>query len=127
ESRARERNRKPQGAGRASRYTLPTCSSPLPPSLPPPLPPIEENPMIHVVATITLTPGVRPAFLDVFRWLTPHVRAEQGCIEYQAAIDVPTTLAVQEGPRDDVVTVVEKWESLDALYAHTQAPHMTEY
>jgi quinol monooxygenase YgiN len=83
--------------------------------------------MIHVIATITLNPGVRPAFLAVFRWLTPLVRGEAGCIEYQATIDVPTTIAVQEGPRDDLVTVVEKWESLDALYAHTTAPHMTEY
>lgn len=83
--------------------------------------------MIHVVATITLHPGTRPAFLDVFRWLTPLVQAEPGCIEYQAAIDIPTTLAVQEGPRDDAVIVVEKWESLEALYAHTSAPHMTDY
>jgi quinol monooxygenase YgiN len=83
--------------------------------------------MIHVIATITLNPGTRALFLEVFRWLTPLVRAESGCIEYQAAIDVPTTLAVQEGPRDDVVTVVEKWESVGALYAHTSAPHMAEY
>jgi quinol monooxygenase YgiN len=83
--------------------------------------------MIHIVATISLHPGVRAEFLKVFRWLTPLVRAEAGCIEYQAAIDIPTTLAVQEGPRDDAVIVVEKWESLEALYAHTQAPHMSEY
>ncbi len=83
--------------------------------------------MIHVVATITLNPGVRAAFLDVFRWVTPLVRAEEGCIEYQATIDVPTTIPVQDGPWEDVVTVVEKWATLDALYAHTQAPHMTEY
>lgn len=83
--------------------------------------------MVHVVATITLNPGVRPQFLDVFRWVTPLVRAEDGCIEYQATVDVPTTIAVQETPRDDVVIVVEKWANLDALYAHTQAPHMTEY
>ena len=83
--------------------------------------------MIHVVATITLNPGVRGEFLEVFAWLTPQVRAEGGCIEYQATIDIPTTLAVQEGPRANVVTVVEKWESLDALLAHISAPHMTEY
>ena len=83
--------------------------------------------MIHVVATITLNQGVRAAFLEVFRLLTPLVRAEKGCIEYQAATDVPTTLAVQEGPRDNVVTVVEKWASLDALYAHIGAAHMQEY
>jgi quinol monooxygenase YgiN len=83
--------------------------------------------MIHVVATITLNPGTRLAFLEVFRWLTPIVRTEKGCIEYQATIDVPTTIAVQEGPRPDVVTVIEKWESVEALYAHSGAPHMTEY
>ena len=83
--------------------------------------------MIHVVATITLNPGVREPFLDVFRWLTPIVRTEAGCIEYQATIDVPTTIAVQDGPRADVVTVIEKWDSVEALYAHSAAPHMTEY
>ncbi len=83
--------------------------------------------MIHVIATITLNPGVRDAFLAEFARNTPNVRAEDGCIEYQAAIDVPTKLSIQEPPRDDVVTVVEKWASLEALYAHTQAPHMAEY
>jgi quinol monooxygenase YgiN len=83
--------------------------------------------MIHVVATITLNPGRRGEFLEVFRWLTPLVRAEGGCVEYQGTTDVPTTLAVQDGPRDNVVTVVEKWESLDALYAHIGAAHMQEY
>jgi quinol monooxygenase YgiN len=86
-----------------------------------------ESTMIHVIATITLNPGVRTSFLEVFRWVTPLVRAEHGCIEYQATIDVQTTLALQEGPRADAVTVVEKWATLDSLYAHTKATHMTEY
>jgi quinol monooxygenase YgiN len=83
--------------------------------------------MVHVIATITLNPNTRAAFLEVFGWVTPLVRAEEGCIEYQATVDVPTTIALQEPPRQDVVTVVEKWATLDALYAHTKAPHMTEY
>lgn len=83
--------------------------------------------MIHVVATITLNPGVREPFLEIFRWLTPLVRAEAGCVEYQATIDVPTTIAVQDGPRPDVVTVIEKWATLDVLYAHGAMPHMNEY
>ncbi len=81
----------------------------------------------HDIGSISLNPDTRAAFLDVFRWLTPLVRAEGGCIEYQGTIDVPTTIAVQEGPRDDVVVVVEKWESVEALYAHTTAEHMTDY
>jgi quinol monooxygenase YgiN len=83
--------------------------------------------MIHVIATINLNPGTRAAFLEVFRWLTPLVRTEEGCIEYQAAIDLPTPIAVQVPPRADVVTVVEKWASVAALQAHSAAPHMTEY
>jgi quinol monooxygenase YgiN len=83
--------------------------------------------MIHVVATIALHPGTRPAVLDVFRWLTPLVRAEVGCVEYQATVDVPTTLPTQDGPRPDVVTVIEKWDGVEALYAHGAAPHMVEY
>jgi quinol monooxygenase YgiN len=83
--------------------------------------------MIHVVATITVKPGTRDRVLDAFRWVTPAVRAEAGCVEYQATVDVPTTIAVQDGPRPDVVTVIEKWESVEALYAHGATPHMTEY
>ena len=56
--------------------------------------------MIHVVATITLNPGTRAKFLDAFRWLTPQVRAEAGCIEYQGTTDIPTTIPVQESPRN---------------------------
>ncbi len=83
--------------------------------------------MVHVIATITAKPGTRDRVLEAFHWVTPLVRAEDGCIEYQAATDVKTTLAVQDGPREDVITVVEKWASLEALYAHTKAPHMAEY
>src|SRR5262245_36930040 len=83
--------------------------------------------MIHVVATITVKPGTREHVLDAFRWVAPIVRAETGCIEYQPTVDVPTTIAVQDGPRADVVTVIEKWESVEALYTHSAAPHMTEY
>ncbi len=83
--------------------------------------------MIHVIATITAKPGTREQVLEAFRWVTPHVRAEDGCIEYQATIDVPTTVAVQDGPRPDVVVVIEKWASVEALYAHSATAHMTEY
>jgi quinol monooxygenase YgiN len=83
--------------------------------------------MVHVIATITLNPGVRAAFLAEFTRNTPLVRAEIGCIEYQATIDIPTTMPIQTPLRDDVVTVVEKWASLDALYAHSKAPHMADY
>ncbi len=83
--------------------------------------------MIHVIATITLKPGTRGEFLSHFAWVTPLVRAEDGCLEYQATTDLPTGLAVQPPERPDVVVVVEKWQTVDHLKVHLTAPHMTEY
>ena len=83
--------------------------------------------MIHVVATVEVAEGQRAAVLAEFHRILPLVRAEAGCLEYGTAVDVPSGLPAQGPLRDDVVTVVEKWESLDALRAHSQAPHMLEY
>ncbi|MFO0954711.1 MAG: putative quinol monooxygenase [Isosphaeraceae bacterium] len=83
--------------------------------------------MIHVIATIELREGTREAFLDEFRKIVPPVRAEEGCIEYGPAVDVDSGISAQGGVRPDVVTVVEKWETLDHLRAHLSAPHMVEY
>ena len=83
--------------------------------------------MIHVIATIEVTPGKREQLLAEFHRIVPLVRAETGCIEYGPAIDVPVTLAIPTPVRDDVLVVIEKWESVDALRAHSTARHMLEY
>jgi quinol monooxygenase YgiN len=83
--------------------------------------------MLHVVATITLHRGAREAFLVEFLAIVPEVRAEDGCLEYGAAVDLPSGLGAQPPVRDDVVVVVEKWRDLAALRAHLEAPHMTSY
>ena len=83
--------------------------------------------MIHVIATIELTPGTRKAFLDVFRKLIPDVRAEKGCLEYGPAMDSQTDLSIQAKVGPDKVVVVEKWEDIAALKAHSVAPHMDAY
>jgi quinol monooxygenase YgiN len=83
--------------------------------------------MIHVIAAIELHEGKRDAFLAEFHKIVPLVRAEAGCLEYGPTVDVPANLPRQVPFRENVVTVVEKWESLEALQAHLQAPHMTEY
>ncbi|HPD13691.1 MAG TPA: antibiotic biosynthesis monooxygenase [Planctomycetota bacterium] len=83
--------------------------------------------MIHVIANIELKPGVRDAFLRVFRALVPKVQAEGGCLEYGPALDARTDIRAQLPFREDVVTIVEKWESLAALKAHLAAPHMADY
>ena len=83
--------------------------------------------MIHVIATIEVTAGKRDEVLTQFAWLTPQVRAEDGCLEYGTAVDVATDNPNQVPPRPDVVVVVEKWRDVAALKAHSEAPHMTEY
>jgi quinol monooxygenase YgiN len=83
--------------------------------------------MIHVVATITAKPGKRDALLAEFHRIVPLVRAEKGCIEYGPTVDIASGMSVQGPLRQDVAVIIEKWESLDALKAHTAAPHMAEY
>lgn len=83
--------------------------------------------MIHVIAVITAKPGKRAAILEHFKANVPAVRAENGCIEYGAAIDADPALPVQKKWGEDTFLVVEKWESIDALKAHAAAPHMAAY
>jgi quinol monooxygenase YgiN len=83
--------------------------------------------MIHVIATIEVRPGRRKELIAEYHRLVPLVRAEAGCIEYGPTVDVASGLAVQPPVRENVLVIVEKWESLEALKAHTQAPHMTAY
>ena len=83
--------------------------------------------MIHVIATVNLNPGTRDAFLEVFHNLVPKVHAEDGCIAYGPTVDLESGLDVQSPLRENVVVIIEQWESLDHLHAHLAAPHMAEY
>ena len=83
--------------------------------------------MIHVIAVITAKPGKRDTILDAFRANVPNVRAEKGCSEYAAAVDADPALPVQTKYGPDTFVVIEKWESMEALKAHSAAPHMAAY
>ena len=83
--------------------------------------------MIHVVAVITAKPGQRERILEAFRANVPAVRAEDGCIEYGAAVDADGLGSLQTKFGPDTFVVVEKWASVDALKAHAAAPHMAAY
>jgi quinol monooxygenase YgiN len=52
------------------------------------------------------------------------VREERGCIEYGVAVDVPNA---DPAFGADTYVVVEKWENLDTLNAHSLAPHMKAF
>jgi quinol monooxygenase YgiN len=83
--------------------------------------------MLNVIAIITTKPGQRAAVLDAFRANRPTVLAEDGCIEYAAAVDIDPALPFQAAFGPDTFVVIEKWRDADALGAHARAPHMAEY
>ncbi len=83
--------------------------------------------MIHVIAVLTTKPGKRDEVLKLFRANVPAVRAEKGCIEYGAAVDTENAPSFQTKYGPDTFIVIEKWESVDTLKAHSTAPHMVAY
>ena len=82
--------------------------------------------MINVIASIHIKEGQLSEFIDIFKSNIPNVIKEKGCIKYVPTIDVPTGLPPQE-LNSNVVTIIEKWDSLKDLKAHLSAPHMLEY
>jgi len=84
-------------------------------------------PMIHVIATIEVSPKGRDDFLKEFHRIVPEVLAEEGCISYGPTVDVETGIPAQGELRANVVTIVEQWESLEHLQRHLEAPHMLAY
>lgn len=83
--------------------------------------------MIYVIATVDLAEGTRSAYLDELRKMIPLVQAEEGCLEYGPAADVPTGIPVQDPVNENTVTIMERWTDMAALQAHLTAPHMQTY
>lgn len=82
--------------------------------------------MITVLASITIKEGCTDEFIAIFNANVPAVLGEDGCIEYYPAVDVDSGLPPQQlDPQ--TVTIVEKWESLEALHVHLKTPHMLNY
>ena len=82
--------------------------------------------MITVIASIHVKPGHTAQFLDIFKSNVTAVFAEEGCIEYYPTVDVKTGLPPQELD-ENMVTIIEKWETPDALKNHLGSPHMLAY
>lgn len=81
--------------------------------------------MITVIASVTVKEGKVQEFLEGFKENAIKVRKEPGCLEYYPAMDIKTDLLPSTFD-ENVVTIVEKWESLEALQMHADAPHMKE-
>jgi quinol monooxygenase YgiN len=83
--------------------------------------------MIYVIATVDLVDGTRSEYLEEFRKIIPLVQAEDGCLEYGPAADVPTGIPVQDPISESTITIIERWTNVDALNVHLKAPHMQAY
>ena len=82
--------------------------------------------MISVIASIKVKPEHISEFIEIFKANVPNVLAEDGCLEYLPTVDINADLPPQ-ALDENVVTIIEKWESLDALRTHLAAPHMKAY
>ncbi|MGA3206470.1 MAG: putative quinol monooxygenase [Syntrophales bacterium] len=82
--------------------------------------------MISVIASVRVKVNRVPEFIEIFKSNLPKVRREEGCIEYFPAIDIDSGVPVQKLDKN-VVTIIEKWKSVEALRAHLKTPHMLTY
>ena len=82
--------------------------------------------MMYVIASIHVKKGRLQDFIEVFKSNVPNVREERGCIQYFPTVDINADLPPQSLD-ENVMTVIEHWDSLDALRDHLATPHMLAY
>lgn len=82
--------------------------------------------MINVIATIHVKTGKMNDYLNILKLNLPLFAQEQGCIEYFPTVDVPTRLPIQFLD-ENVITIIEKWETMEDLMNHLKAPHYLAY
>jgi len=83
--------------------------------------------MIYVIAASEIEEGMMDKFLEVLKANVPNVLAENGCHMYVPSVDFNSGLSAQKQVRNNVVTILEGWESLDHLKAHLKTPHMNDF
>jgi len=82
--------------------------------------------MINVIASVHIKEGKLSDYLGILKAGVPLVRKEKGCVEYVPTGDFETGLPMQVLDQN-VVTILERWESLEALNAHLVSHHMLDY
>ena len=82
--------------------------------------------MVYLVVSVRVKEGKLQEFLGLFKSVALKVREEKGCVQYVSTVDLETGMPPQSLDKS-IVTILEKWESMDALQAHLAAPHMTDY
>ncbi len=72
--------------------------------------------MIKVVAKGVYLEGKSEVAIAMYDELVKETRKEQGCIAYNL---------FQDKDNKDVLTMIEEWESVEALEAHKKSEHFT--
>jgi quinol monooxygenase YgiN len=80
--------------------------------------------MVHVIVTMRIKEGRMREFLAACEELRPLVLREPGCQAYDYTRDTASPRDPQQSIEADRITLLERWESLDALKAHLDTPHM---
>jgi quinol monooxygenase YgiN len=83
--------------------------------------------MVHLVVTFIVKEGKMDEYLAEVKKLRPLVLAEKGCVEYTYLKEIQTPFKIQEPVQENRLTLIEKWESMEALEIHSKSPHMAEY
>ena len=74
--------------------------------------------MIVVLVKIQSTSADINAVKSAVQAMEAASREEDGCIDYTFSVELNDP---------DVLRVTERWESMEALAAHFQSPHMAEF
>ncbi len=82
--------------------------------------------MIYGVVSVRVKPGKVQEYIALFKSIAGKVRDEKGCIQYVSTIDFEIGVPIQTLDKN-VVTILEKWESLEALQKHLAAPYMEDF
>jgi len=82
--------------------------------------------VINVIASICVKTGTLSDYLEILKTNISAVRKEKGCVEYVPMVDIDAKLPPQVFNKN-VVIILEKWESLEALHAHLGSTHMLDY
>lgn len=83
--------------------------------------------MIHVFATVNVRPGYKDKVLSELMRIQPRVLNESGCYQYLPLEDEKSQFPRQLEYRENTITLLEQWESVEHLEAHLATPHMKAY
>ena len=78
--------------------------------------------MLNVIVTMRIKEGRMKEFLAACGELRPLVLRDPGCRAYSYTRDTASPFGTEI--EADRITLLERWDSLDALKAHLETPHM---